>query len=124
MLGLIFCLFTFAAACSTNLRNATISSNITSSLENRVELLEQIIFASLEKQEKSVKVAIDEHEKRVRNLKVELNEIRTDPVEDAKNLLPIGGVELEEILGGLFKTSTPWKCGISIYVDSLNIMDE
>ena len=124
MLGLIFCFFTFAAACSTNLRNATISSNITSSLENRVELLEQIIFASLEKQEKSVKVAIDEHEKRVRNLKVELNEIRTDPVEDAKNLLPIGGVELEEILGGLFKTSTPWKCGISIYVDSLNIMDE
>ena len=84
MLGLIFCFFTFAAACSTNLRNAGISSNITSSLENRVELLEQIIFASLEKQEKSVKVAIDEHEKRVRNLKVELNEIRTDPVEDAK----------------------------------------
>ena len=41
-----------------------------------------------------------------------------------KLLLPIGGVEVEEILGGLFKTSTPWKCGISIYVDSLNIMDE
>ena len=41
-----------------------------------------------------------------------------------KILLPIGVVEVEEILGGLFKTSTPLKCGISIYVNSLTIMDE
>jgi len=41
-----------------------------------------------------------------------------------KKFLPIGGEEVEEILGSLFKTSTQWKCGISIYVNSLNIMDE
>ena len=45
---------------------------------------EKNIFASLEKQEKSVKVAIEAHEKRAGNLKAELNEITTDPVEDAK----------------------------------------
>ena len=38
--------------------------------------------------------------------------------------LPIGGVEVEEILDALFKTSTLWKCGKSIYINSLNTIDE